>query len=282
MPEGSFKARKLTPVIGVEILNVDIKALNDDEFAEIRRLWVENQVIFFRNQELTPAQMVSFSRRIGEPFESYNKRIQHHEFPEIAVLLSDEHSVSAVGDVWHSDGSGDPEPPMASFFYMRETPPVGGDTLFASSQKAYDMLSESMKGYVEGLTAVHDRVYAMRTATGTYAQKSNDNAPVTEHPVVRTHPETGRKGLFVNRAYTSHIVQLVRAESDALLRFLFEHIEQPLNQCRFRYDNGSIAIWDNRSAQHLASFDYHPHRRLAHRIMIAGDKPFLERSTISA
>jgi taurine dioxygenase len=271
----NFNTRKLTPVIGIEILDVDVNTLSDQEFAEIRRLWVENLVIFFRDQKLTPAQMVTFSRRFGEPFISYNKRIHHPEFPEIAVLLSDENSKSAVGDVWHTDGSGDPEPPMASLFYMHETPPAGGDTLFASTQKAYDTLSQSMKTYLEGLTAIHDRVHAMRTATGAYAQKSEDNAPVSEHPVVRTHPETGRKGLFVNRAYTSHIVQLNQAESDALLAFLFEHIEQPTNQCRFSYENGSIALWDNRSAHHLAMFDYYPHRRLAHRIMVAGDRPFL-------
>lgn len=270
-----FKTRMLTPNFGIEVLEVDLGQITDEDFAAIRHLWVNNLVMFFRDQKLTPAQMVALGRRIGEPFISYNKRIHHPEFPEIAVLLSDENSQSAVGDVWHSDGSGDAEPPMGSLFYMHETPPVGGDTFFASTQKAYDSLSESLKTFLETLTAVHDRVHAMRTATGAYAQKAEDNAPTTEHPVVRTHPETGRKGLFVNRAYTSHIVQLKGAESDVLLNFLFDHIEQPAHQCRFRYENGSIALWDNRSAQHLAMFDYHPNRRLAHRIMIAGDRPYL-------
>lgn len=276
MQKTRFNTQMMAPGIGVEVLDIDVKALSNEEFAEIRRLWVENLVIFFRDQNLTPAQLVAFSERFGKSFISYNKRIHHPEYPEIAVLLADENSTNAVGDLWHSDGSGDPEPPMASLFYMRETAPFGGgDTLFASTQMAYDSLSESMKTYLESLTAIHDRLHAMRTATGAYAQKSEDNAPVTEHPVVRTHPETGRKGLFVNRAYTSHIVQLKKAESDALLAFLFDHIEQPLNQCRFKYANGSIALWDNRSAHHLALFDYFPHRRLAHRIMIAGDRPYL-------
>jgi len=280
MQQSRFNVRMSAPGIGVEVLDVDVNALSDEDFAEVRRLWVENIVIFFRNQKLTPAQMVAFSRRFGEPFISYNKRIHHPEYPEIAVLLSDENSKNAVGDMWHTDGSGDPEPPMASMFYMHEIPPMGGgDTLFASTQKAYDTLSESMKVYLKSLTAIHDRVHAMRAMTGVYAQQAGDNAPVSEHPVVRTHPETGRKGLFVNRAYTSHIVQLKKAESDALLHFLFDHIEQPLNQCRFKYENGSIALWDNRSAHHLALFDYFPNRRLAHRIMIAGDRPFLHPPT---
>lgn len=274
MLKQQLNVRKLTPEIGAEIFDVDVNALTDEEFAAIRRLWVENLVVVFRDQRMTPAQHVAFARRFGDPYISLNPRLHHPEYPEIAVLLNDETAKNAVGDMWHTDGSGEPEPPMASMFYMHEIPPNGGDTLFASTQMAYNSLSKSMRSYLEGLTAVHDRVHAMRAQYGIYAIQSDEVTPVAEHPVVRTHPESGKKGLFVNRAYTTHIVQLKKAESDALLAFLFEHIEQPLHQCRVKYENGTIALWDNRSAHHLALWDYFPHRRLAHRIMIAGDRPF--------
>ena len=276
MQNPRFNVRMLAPEIGAEILDVDVNKLTDEEFAELRRLWVENLVIFFRDQKMTPAQQVAFGRRFGELRVSHNPRVHHPEHPEIAVLLNDETAKNAVGDMWHTDGSGDFEPPMASMLYMHEIPPGGGgDTLFASTQLAYASLSESMKTYLESLTAIHDRHYAMRSQYGIYAQQSGDGAPVVEHPVVRTHPESGKKGLYVNRAWTTHIVQLKKAESDALLAFLFNHIEQPLHQCRFKYEPSSIALWDNRSAQHLALWDYFPHRRLAHRVMVAGDRPFL-------
>ncbi|HEY3813478.1 MAG TPA: TauD/TfdA family dioxygenase [Caulobacteraceae bacterium] len=276
MAKPHFNVRMLAPRIGAEVLDVDVNALTDAEFAEIRRLWVENLVIFFRDQNMTPAQHVAFGKRFGDLRVSHNPRIHHPEHPEIAVMLNDENSKNAVGDLWHTDGSGDPEPPSASMLYMHEIPPNGGgDTLFASTQLAYDTLSDSLKAYLETLTAIHDRQHVMRGQTGIYAQQLGDGAPVTEHPVIRTHPESGKKGVYVNRGWTTHIVQLKKPESDAVLAFLFEHIEQPLNQCRFKWQPGSIALWDNRSAHHLALWDYHPHRRLAHRIMVAGDRPYL-------
>ncbi len=275
MGKPNFNVKMLSPRIGAEVLDVDVNTLTDEAFAEIRRLWVENLVIFFRDQKMTPAQHVQFSRRFGKPYISHNPRLHHPEYPEIAVLLNDHTAKNAVGDMWHSDGSGDVEPPMASMFYIHEIPPNGGgDTLFASTQLAYDTLSESMKVFLAGLTAVHDRIHAMRSQKGVYAHQPGDNAPMSVHPVVQAHPESGKKGLFINRAYTSRIVELKQEESDALLAFLFNHIEQPLNQCRFKYEPGSIALWDNRSAQHLALWDYFPHRRLAQRIMITGDLPY--------
>jgi taurine dioxygenase len=268
--------RKLTPRIGAEISGIDVNALTDDEFRQLRSIWVENLVVVIRDQRMTPAQQVSFGQRFGELRVSHNPRVRHSEHPEIAILLNDETSQNAVGDMWHTDGSGDPEPPSASMLYMLEpAPDGGGDTLFASAEMAYDSLSESMKAYLETLTAIHDRHHAMRGQKGVYAQQPGDGAPVAEHPVIRTHPESGRKGIYVNRAWTTRIVQLAAAESDALLAFLCTHIEDPLNQCRIRYAAGSIALWDNRSAQHLALWDYFPNRRLAHRVMIAGTRPFL-------
>jgi taurine dioxygenase len=262
---------------------------------------LENLVVVFRNSKLTPAQQIAFGRRFGKPTLSYSSRVPFPDHPELAVLLHDETSKTVVGDMWHSDGSVETEPPSATMLYMLEPAPNGGgDTLFTSTQLAYDSLSESMKNFLGSLTAVHDRKYPMlwvalrskrwlwRTAAAApqslerggagperhvRSWPSSEVGPPPEHPVVRTHPETGKKGLFVNRSSTSHIVQLEKAESDVILSFLYDHIEQPIHQCRVKWEAGSLTLWDNRSAQHLALGDYFPHRRLAHRLMIAGDRP---------
>jgi taurine dioxygenase len=161
---------------------------------------------------------------------------------------------------------------MGSILYMHELPPVGGDTLFASMHAAYDALSDAMKRFLEGLTAMHEGEHVYR---GRYGVKDEGRVfPKAEHPVIRTHPVSGRKALFVNRGFTTRIVQLQRLESDALLQLLFRHIETPEFQCRFRWRERSVAFWDNRSVQHHALWDYFPQRRHGHRVTIRGDKPF--------
>jgi taurine dioxygenase len=191
------------------------------------------------------------------------------------VIKADENSKRVAGEVWHSDVSCDAEPPMGSILYMHQVPSNGGgDTMFANMYVAYETLSEPIKRLLEGLTAVHDGDYVFRGRYG-YADNKGQGHPVSEHPVVRTHPETGRPALYVNRGFTTRIKELRENESDALLRMLFDHAETPEFQCRFKWAPGSVAFWDNRAAMHHAMWDYHPLRRLAHRVTICGDKPIL-------
>ncbi len=191
--------------------------------------------------------------------------------PEILTIHADENSKHVAGEEWHSDVSCDPEPPLGSILYLTEVPPEGGDTLFASMYAAYDKLSPPIKHLVEGLTAIHDGEPVYR---GRFGYDAGGKAfPKAEHPVVRTHPVTGRKALFVNRNFTTGLKGLSRLESDALLEMLYRHAETPEFQCRFRWQAGSVAFWDNRCAQHHAMWDYFPQRRHGYRVTIKGDRP---------
>ncbi len=189
------------------------------------------------------------------------------------MIKADETSRRVAGEAWHSDVSCDAEPPMGSILHIQEVPPDGGgDTMFANMYLAYETLSEPLRAMLDGLTAIHDswKAHAGRKR----GEGSDMQFPRFEHPVVRVHPVTRRKLLFVDRGFTTRIVQFSQAESDALLAFLFQHIETPKLSCRFKWEKNSIAFWDNRSAQHQAIFDYWPHRRYGHRVTICGDRPF--------
>jgi len=275
----SIEVRKLTPTIGAEIFGVDLaRDLGNQQFQEIHDALMDNLVVFFREQTLTPGQQLDFGRRFGPLHIHPNAPQEIAEHPEILVIKADENSKRVAGEEWHTDVSCDVEPPMGSILYMHEVPQNGGgDTMFANMYSAYEALSEPLKRLLEGCTAMHDSNKAH-----SYRHKAGDRAdmkfPSAEHPVVRTHPVTGRKSLYVNRGFTTHIVQLRRRESNALLEMLFQHIETPEFQCRFKWRKGSIAFWDNRCAQHHAMFDYHPHRRYGHRVTVAGDKPFYRAS----
>ena len=265
--------RKLSPAIGAEIGGFDLsRPVSGEQFEALRSALLENLVIFFRDQNLTPDQHKDLGRRFG-PLHIHPAPLGTLEaHPEIVIVKADEDSKRIAGEVWHSDVSCDTEPPMGSILYVKEVPPIGGDTLFASMYGAYDALSDSMQRFLSDLTAIHDgaRNYEGRqTADGRSAE-----FPKAEHPVVRTHPETGRKALFINRMFTTRLVQLKKRESDAVLETLFRHIEDPEFQCRFQWRANSIAFWDNRCTQHLAVWDYYPHRRYGHRVTIAGDRPF--------
>ena len=270
----TIEVRKVTPTIGAEIFGVDLsQQLNNRQFGEIHRALMENLVIFFRDQQLTVEQHKAFGARFGKLHVHPNAPKGLPDHPEILVIKADENSKRVAGEAWHSDVSCDEEPPMGSILYIQEVPPDGGgDTMFANMYQAYESLSEPLRKMLDGLTAIHDSWKAH------YDRKPGEGSdmqfPRFEHPVVRVHPVTGRKLLFVDRAFTTRIVQLGRAESDALLSFLFQHIETPKLSCRFRWQKNSIAFWDNRSAQHQAIFDYWPHRRYGHRVTICGDKPF--------
>ncbi len=270
----TIEVRKLTPTIGATIGGVDLsQLLSDDTFEQIHDALLANCVIFFRDQQLTVEQHKAFGRRFGELHVHPNARKEVDGHPEILVIKADETSKHVAGEDWHSDVSCDPEPPMGSILYLTEVPPNGGgDTMFANMYAAYEALSPAMQAFLDELTAVHDSMKAHG-----YRQKSGDAGleyPRAEHPVVRTHPATGRKLLFVNRGFTTRITQLSKAESDAVLEFLFRHIETPEFCCRFRWEANSVAFWDNRCTQHHALFDYFPNRRYGHRVTVCGDKPF--------
>jgi taurine dioxygenase len=270
----SIDVRKLTPTIGAEIFGVDLsRELANQQFQEIHDALMDNLVIFFRDQTLTPEQHMDFGRRFG--------RLHVHPaapglvagHPEILVVKANEKSTHVAGEEWHSDVSCEDEPPMGSILHLHEVPADGGgDTLFASMYAAYEALSAPMQRLLEGMTAIHDGERVFRGRYG--ADDRGREFPRAEHPVVRTHPVTGRKALFVNRWFTARIVQLKPQESSALLEMLHRHTETPEFHCRFKWQAGSIAFWDNRCAQHHAIWDYYPQRRYGHRVTICGDKPF--------
>jgi len=271
----TIEVKKLTPVIGAEIHGVDLaQPLGNQQFQEIHDALMENLVIFFRDQKISIAQHKDFGRKFGRLHVHPNAKHMVEGEPEILVIKADETSKHVAGEEWHSDVSCDPEPPMGSILYLTEVPPDGGgDTMFANTYAAFEALSAPMQRFLEGLTAHHDSLKAH-----SYRRKATDrddiHFPNATHPVVRTHPVTGRKGLFVNRGFTVRIEGLKRHESDALLEMLWRHIETPEFACRFKWRANSIAFWDNRAAQHHALWDYYPNKRYGHRVTVCGDKPF--------
>ena len=273
MPHTSIQVDRLTPHVGAEIRGIDLsQPLDEPTFKEVHAALIDNGVVFFRDQHLTPDQQKAFGRLFGElhMHPAAPSLLEGH--PEILVIHADEKSRHVAGENWHSDVSCDLEPPMGSILYMHELPPVGGDTLFASMYAAYEALSEPMKRFLEPLTAMHEGEHVYRGRYG--VNDAGRVFPKAEHPVIRTHPVSGRKALFVNGGFTTRITQLRRAESDAVLRFLYHHVETPEFHCRFRWRVNSVAFWDNRCVQHHAMWDYYPQRRHGNRVTIRGDKPF--------
>ena len=269
-----FELTKLTPLCGAELCGIDLaQPLEEREVKALERALAEHCVLFFRDQAMTPEQQKTLGRSFGELHlhPAWPRLVPGH--PEIMEIYADEKSKRVAGEDWHSDVSCDAEPPLGTILYMLEVPPVGGDTLFANMYAAWESLSAPMRRMLEGMTALHDGEYVYR---GRYegAVEQGKIYPRSEHPVVRTHPVSGRKALFVNRTFTTRIVQLAKHESDAVLAMLFEHLERPEFQCRFRWQQGSVAFWDNRCAQHHAMWDYYPQRRRGLRVTIKGDAPF--------
>ena len=272
-PYETIGVDKLTPIIGAEINGVDLaKPLSNRTVDEIHRALAENIVIFFRDQHITAQQHLSFGRLFGE---LHIHPAAPHELGEPALMKihADKDSPRANGEGWHSDVSCDLEPPMGSILYIKQCPPHGGDTLFASMYSAYEALSDQMKTYLQGLTAVHDGEGVYRGLYMDAGVVDKPSYPHAVHPVVRTHPVTGKKALYVNRGFTSHIVGIPRDESDAILAYLYGHAENPLFQCRFRWTEKAVAFWDNRCAQHRAMWDYWPHTRSGTRVTIKGERP---------
>jgi taurine dioxygenase len=271
-----MRVERISGALGAEIHGIDLKeALADETVAQIRRAFLEHLVIFFRDQDLTPAQFMAFSRRMGRPVEyPFVKGIDG--FPEVIEVKKLEHEKQNFGGIWHSDTAYLEEPPMGSMLLAREVPPVGGDTLFANQYLAFDALSEGMRSLLLPLLAINSSAKAdvSRTREDRIKERGAEiRQYVAEHPVVRTHPETGRKALYVNVGHTARFKGMTDEESAPLLEMLYRHQVKPEFTCRFSWRPGSLAFWDNRCTQHNPVNDYHGHRRVMHRITLAGSKP---------
>ncbi len=257
----TLTARRLTPRIGAILEGVDLSAeLTDAQVADITKALADHQVVFFRNQTLDPASLKAVGAKFGPLARHALKGLPDH--PEVRKLHADETSKHVAGEEWHSDMTCATKPPMGSILYLHTLPTLGGDTVFSSMYAAYDALSDRMKSYLDGLTATHDGKLAFGRfdPTGTY--------PVAVHPVIRRHPVTGRKVIFVNPGFTSHINELSKLESDSILNFLYQHCANEYFQVRFTWEPHSVAFWDNRCTQHLAIWDYFPEVRSGYRVQI--------------
>ena len=277
MRNSQIEVRPIAGSIGAEIHNVDVgKDLDEATIGDIRKALLDHCVIFFRNQKLDAERHKAFTRRFGEIFIHPNYKGMQAD-PEIIVITREPGDKKIVGEEWHADTTMMPEPPMGAILYAIEVPPYGGDTLFANQYQAYEALSEGMKKMLSGLQALHsDRKVAGPAANkNAYrATKVREDADwretVSAHPVVATHPETGRKLLYVNASYTTGFAGMTEEESRPLLDYLLDHGHRPEFTCRFRWETGSIAFWDNRCCKHLAIHDAGPFRRVMQRTQIAG------------
>ena len=273
-----MKIRQIAGALGAEISGVDLSGgVSPGLAADIRKVFLDHQVIFLRNQNLTPQQFLAFAQAMGEPIEyPFVKGIEG--FPHIIEVKKLEHEKVNFGGIWHSDTTYLEVPPMGSMLLSREVPPYGGDTLFANQYLAYESLSGTMQRLLDGLIGISSSANADVSKTREDRIKSDGKGAApqelrAEHPVVRTHPETGRKALYINVAHTAGIKGMTDEESAPLLQYLFSCQTKPEFTCRFSWQPGSIALWDNRCAQHNPVNDYHGYRRVMHRITLAGDVP---------
>jgi taurine dioxygenase len=259
--------------LGAEISGIDLAVpLDDTTFASVHDAWMTHQVLFFRDQDITVDQHKRFARRFGElHVHPVLHQMKDQGHPEVVVLESNE-QVPFVASAWHSDVTFERRPPMGSILRAVIVPEAGGDTMWASMYAAWEGLSGAMQGLLSELRAIHDGG-GFRAIADSAQKERLANDERAEHPVMRTHPVTGRKALFVNSTFTRRIKGMKQAESDALLRFLFEHIGSPEFSCRFRWRPGSIAMWDNRCTQHRVVADALTTHRRMERITICGDEP---------
>ncbi len=262
----------LTPAIGAEIGNIDLRRVSSGDIADIRATLLEYKVVFFRDQTLSQEEHIAFASQFGE-LEIHPATPKSQENPEVLHIA---HGPDSKGkeNFWHSDVTWREKPSLGSILKAVEVPAVGGDTLFANMALAYELLPDEVKGQIRDRVAVHDiaRVFADRL--NKTAEELRERYPPMEHPIVRTHPETGESVLYVNTAFTSHIKDMEEGESARLLSKLYRTAANPEIQCRFRWQRGSLAFWDNRASQHFASSDYFPQVRKMERVTIAGDRPY--------
>jgi taurine dioxygenase len=288
----AFEFRPITPTIGAEILGVDLSKLDDAVFAEIGRALLDRLVIVFRDQHLSPETHLAFARRFGELEPPHPVFAHLPEYPQVSIL-ENRGDQGVYNDEWHTDVTFRECPALGSILYARVIPESGGDTLWSNMHAAYETLADPIKRMIDGLTAVHDicgggpygrvpsyREIVLAQPDGLHRlQKIENNFPPVSHPVVRVHPETGRKALFVNRSFTTRIESVSKLESAWLLGMLLEHAEQPAFQMRHRWRANDLVMWDNRCTQHLAVADYAPAHRLMHRITVQGDRPVSQSGT---
>ena len=273
-----FTLKPLTPTIGVEVHDIDLaKPMDGATLAALRQTLLDWKVIFFRDQSITTEQHLAFARNFGE-LEVHPFAPQKEGFPEILPITHDENN-KGKENKWHSDVTWRECPSLGSILRALEVPDVGGDTLFSDMYAAYDNLPEDIKEMIDDKKAVHDFAHfrvsmRKRGASEEEIEAMNKKYPMVEHPVVRTHPETGRKGLYVNVAFTQHIVGMEKEKSDAMLAYLYAQAAIPEYQCRFRWKANSLAFWDNRACQHYAASDYWPAVRRMERATVIGDRPY--------
>jgi alpha-ketoglutarate-dependent taurine dioxygenase len=273
-----LEIRPLSGAIGAEIFGIDLAEAQDEAtIGELRAALLEHVVIFFRDQDLAPQQLLALAERFGEPAE-YPLIKGLPECPLVLPIVKEPHERTNFGGIWHSDTAYLERPALGTLLYALKTPPAGGDTMFANMYLAYETLSEGMRRLLDGLRAVNVAGKPATLKTREEMRTRGDTGADPEaisavHPAVRTHPETGRKALYVNYAHTLRFEDMTEEESASLLGYLFAHQIKPEFTCRFRWWPGSLAFWDNRASQHYPLNDYHGHRRVMHRVTLVGDRP---------
>lgn len=265
--------RPLSPAIGAEIEGIDLRSLDDVSVAVVRRALIEHLVVFFRDQDISAGEQVAFAAHFGRVMPPVISKAVPGPDPAITVIDETEPKGRLSNNRFHADTTYLPQPPLGTVLRAVQLPSIGGDTCWASMYAAYDALSSSLQRLLDGLTAVHstektDRIQRRRSDL---VRREDLRVPVT-HPVVRVHPESGRKALYVNRLFTGSIAELSERESDTLLGLLFSHVLDPEFQVRFHWEPGCVAFWDNRATQHCAVPDYHE-RRVMWRCLLSGDRP---------
>ena len=271
----NIKVTPFAPNLGAEIRGVDLSGpITNEQFDDIHAAFLDYQVLMFKDQnEIPPELHIEFGKRFG-PLHSHPAAPTMEGYPEVFEIHATKDSKVANGEFWHSDVSCDEEPPLGTMLQLHILPPCGGDTLFSNMYSAYDALSEPLKTLVDDLSATHASEHIYK---GRYSDRGQNDTeidcPTAVHPVVRTHPKTGKKALFVNRTFTTRINELSVAESNAVLELLFEHCEHIDHQIRFRWSLHDMVFWDNRCCMHRAIWDYWPEERKGRRVTVKGDRP---------
>jgi taurine dioxygenase len=281
MRSNTIEVKPIAGALGAELHGIDLANMSDEDFADVHDAFLAHQVVFFRDQKMTPAEQIGVAKRFGEiHLHPYMQGLADH--PEVLEIIKREEDKQNFGETWHTDQAFSPRPALATLLYAKQSPVFGGDTLFTNMYAAYDALSDTMKQVIAPLKGlfVGDRGVKAGGASrkerysGAMQPKdpNADEGTEAEHPIVRTHPETGRKSLFLS-SHTIKIAGMTNEESTPLLSFLRQHAVRPEFTCRFRWQEGSFAIWDNRCTQHFAINDYQGQRRVMHRITVRGDVP---------